>query len=43
MNWFQYDNGLRHERVKRVEKLLKDLFFSVWCHNFPQIVSQKNE
>ena len=26
MDWFLYNNGLRHERVKVLEKLYKDFF-----------------
>ena len=29
MDWFLYDNGLRHERVKEVRKIRNELRFEI--------------
>ena len=31
MDWFLYDNGLRHERVKSIKRLISIEIYSVYC------------
>ena len=41
-DWFLYDNGLRHERVKAITQIIQDIFMALVLRHIYGTISGKN-